>query len=91
MICNFYEKDIIGAKHAGMQTVWFNESKNSGQFDRASFRAADQIIFAIESLLDIIPWIWSIFLLRHLPFYSYWFRSRRGLKTIVQKMTAFHR
>ncbi len=55
MIGNFYEKDIVGAKQAGMQTVWFNESKNKGQFDSGSFSAADEIIFTMESLSDIIP------------------------------------
>ena len=31
MIGNFYEKDITGAKQAGLQTVLFNENENSSK------------------------------------------------------------
>ncbi len=48
MIGNFYEKDITGAKQAGMQTVLFNENKISGPFVEA-----DVIILKMESLLDV--------------------------------------
>lgn len=50
MIGNFYEKDIIGAKQAGMQTVLFNENKIGGQF-----RDADVVIMKMADLLEIIP------------------------------------
>ncbi len=49
MIGNFYEKDITGAKQAGMQTVLFNENRIAGPFIDA-----DIIIFKMESLLDVI-------------------------------------
>jgi putative hydrolase of the HAD superfamily len=52
MIGNMYEKDIVGAKQAGMQTVWFNE--NRSQPDPESFLDADQIIFNMESLLETV-------------------------------------
>jgi FMN phosphatase YigB (HAD superfamily) len=50
MIGYFYEKDIIGAKQAGMQTVLFNENKIGGQF-----RDADVVIMKMADLLEIIP------------------------------------
>jgi len=50
MIGNYYEKDITGAKQAGMQTVLFNENEITGPF-----RDADVIILKMESLLDTIP------------------------------------
>jgi putative hydrolase of the HAD superfamily len=55
MIGNFYEKDIVGAKQAGMQTVWFNETQNNDNFNPESYPDADHIIFAMEQLPDIIP------------------------------------
>lgn len=49
MIGNLYEKDITGAKQAGLQTVLFSENKSAGPFIEA-----DVIIFKMESLLDVI-------------------------------------
>ena len=37
MTGNLYEKDIIGAKKAGMTTCFFNENKLSGEFPDADF------------------------------------------------------
>lgn len=54
MIGNFYEKDIIGAKQAGMNTVWFNEIENNDGFNRENFPEADHVIFTMEALSDII-------------------------------------
>jgi putative hydrolase of the HAD superfamily len=48
MIGNFYEKDIIGAKQAGMQTVFFNENNIDGPFTDA-----DIVISKMDSLLKI--------------------------------------
>jgi len=50
MIGNFYEKDIIGAKQAGMQTVLFNENNVEDPFPDA-----DVMITEMQSLLEIIP------------------------------------
>ena len=49
MIGNIYEKDITGAKQAGLQTVLFNENKTT-----SPFIDADVIIFRMESLLEVI-------------------------------------
>ncbi len=37
MIGNLYEKDIIGAKKAGLTTVFFNEANLSGDFPDADY------------------------------------------------------
>ncbi|MFA5417153.1 MAG: HAD family hydrolase [Bacteroidales bacterium] len=37
MIGNLYEKDIIGAKEAGLFTVFFNEHQLEGPFPKADF------------------------------------------------------
>jgi len=50
MIGNFYEKDIVGAKQAGMQTVLFNENKIDGPFPDA-----DNEISQMLDLLNVIP------------------------------------
>ena len=50
MIGNFYEKDIIGAKQAGMQTVLFNENNIDGPFPDA-----DVMTTEMQILLEIIP------------------------------------
>ena len=50
MIGNFYEKDIVGAKQAGMQTILFNENNIDGPFPDA-----DVMITEMQSLLEIIP------------------------------------
>lgn len=47
MVGNLYEKDIIGAKAAGMQTVFFNESEVNGDYD-----AADIQIVRMDQLLN---------------------------------------
>ena len=49
MVGNFYEKDITGAKKAGMVTVFFNENKISGNFPDA-----DVIIFRMDELVEEI-------------------------------------
>lgn len=49
MIGNLYEKDIIGAKNAGMQTIFFNEKKQEG-----SYPDADLIIFEMNELQNYI-------------------------------------
>ncbi len=49
MIGNLYEKDIVGAKQAGMQTVFFNERRLDG-----FFRDADVIIYKMDQLSEII-------------------------------------
>lgn len=41
MVGNLYEKDIIGAKRAGMTTVWFNESGLQGDFPLADYVITD--------------------------------------------------
>ncbi len=46
MVGNLYEKDIIGAKAAGMTTVWFNEHDIQGDFP-----LADHIINDMRQLL----------------------------------------
>ncbi len=35
MIGNSYEKDIVGAKNAGLKTIFFNENKHDGGFLKA--------------------------------------------------------
>ena len=45
MIGNLYEKDIVGAKNAGMKTVLFNEEKLLGDFQKA-----DVVINQMEEL-----------------------------------------
>lgn len=41
MVGNLYEKDIVGAKKAGMYTVFFNENKLQGHFPDADFQIND--------------------------------------------------
>lgn len=48
MIGNLYDKDIIGAKAAGMTTCWFNETDIHGNHP-----LADHIITRMEQLLNI--------------------------------------
>jgi putative hydrolase of the HAD superfamily len=45
MIGNMYEKDITGAKKAGMQTAFFNEKNLTGKFQDADviFTRFDQL------------------------------------------------
>ncbi len=38
MVGNLYEKDITGAKQAGMTTVFFNESGQQGDFEAADYQ-----------------------------------------------------
>ena len=49
MIGNSYEKDIIGAKNAGMKTVLLNSNKNPEKFKKADF-----IINSMEEINQII-------------------------------------
>jgi putative hydrolase of the HAD superfamily len=49
MIGNLYEKDITGAKDAGMSTIFFNEKKIPGSFEKA-----DHIVFKINEIIDIL-------------------------------------
>jgi putative hydrolase of the HAD superfamily len=49
MIGNLYDKDIIGAKEAGMMTVFFNEKKLKGDFEKA-----DHIVFRMEEINEIL-------------------------------------
>ena len=49
MIGDRYQKDIVGAKVAGMQTIFFNEKKLSGPFDQA-----DRVIDSMDKLEDAI-------------------------------------
>ncbi|MBS4061183.1 MAG: HAD family hydrolase [Bacteroidetes bacterium] len=49
MIGNLYEKDIIGAKQAGMRTIFFNENGLEG-----AFPLADHQINRMEQLLDLL-------------------------------------
>lgn len=48
MVGNLYEKDIVGAKAAGMTTVWFNEHNIQGDFP-----LADHIITDLRQLLTL--------------------------------------
>jgi HAD superfamily hydrolase (TIGR01509 family) len=38
MVGNLYEKDITGAKQAGMTTVFFNENGQQGDFEAADYQ-----------------------------------------------------
>jgi FMN phosphatase YigB (HAD superfamily) len=55
MVGNDYEKDIVGAKTAGLKTVFFNEKHRQGDFP-----AADIIIFSMDSLCMAIDEIMQI-------------------------------
>lgn len=48
MIGNSYEKDILGAKAAGMTTVFFNEKKTKGTYPEA-----DHVIHSMNQLLSL--------------------------------------
>lgn len=48
MVGNLYDKDIVGAKKAGMTTVWFNEQDKQGVFP-----LADHIIRHMRKLLTL--------------------------------------
>jgi putative hydrolase of the HAD superfamily len=50
MTGNMYEKDIAGAKRAGLQTVFFNEKNTPGEYPDA-----DAVINSLVQLLKIIP------------------------------------
>jgi len=50
MIGNIYEKDIIGAKKAAMQTAFFNEKKLTGTFPDADFIFTDFAQFTLNVL-----------------------------------------
>ena len=50
MIGNLYEKDIVGAKAAGLHTILFDEQKQS-----CVFPDADEVIFHMSDLAKIIP------------------------------------
>ena len=50
MIGNLYDKDIVGAKESGLQTILFNENMIVGEFS-----AADEIIFDMNNLIRVIP------------------------------------
>lgn len=49
MIGNLYEKDIVGAKQAGMKTILFNETKSVGDF-----QLADLVIFEMRNLVNAV-------------------------------------
>lgn len=49
MVGNDYEKDMVGAKTAGLKTVFFNEKQRIGDFP-----AADVIIPSMENLVSQI-------------------------------------
>lgn len=50
MIGNVYEKDIVGAKSAGLKTIFFNENKLQGDFP-----LADIILYQMNEInLDLI-------------------------------------
>lgn len=49
MIGNSYEKDIIGAKKAGLKTIWFNEKNEIGHFSHS-----DYIVFQMYDCIKII-------------------------------------
>ncbi|MCF8348586.1 MAG: HAD hydrolase-like protein [Bacteroidales bacterium] len=49
MIGNLYEKDIVGAKTAGMTTIFFNETKREGPFP-----LADHIIHHMNELIPLL-------------------------------------
>lgn len=49
MIGNLYEKDITGAKDAGMKTILFNEKKLNNDFSKADF-----VINSMKELAEIL-------------------------------------
>ncbi len=49
MIGNLYEKDIIGAKAAGLQTILFDEHKQSRKFPDA-----DEVVHHLNELIKLI-------------------------------------
>jgi putative hydrolase of the HAD superfamily len=49
LVGNDYEKDIVGAKSAGLKTVFFNEKLKVGTFDKA-----DVIIHSMNLLVEAI-------------------------------------
>ncbi len=50
MIGNMYEKDIVGAKSAGLKTIFFNENELSGDF-----HLADAVVKQMNEIsLDLI-------------------------------------
>lgn len=49
MIGNNYEKDIVGAKQAGLKTIFFNENNAGIIADQA-----DYVIFNMEDLVDVV-------------------------------------
>jgi len=52
MTGNLYEKDIVGAKNAGMYTLFFNENKLPG-----SFPAADYMMYSFSDFGKILTMI----------------------------------
>lgn len=50
MIGNLYEKDIVGAKAAGLRTILFDEQKQN-----RSFPDADEVIHHMSDLLKKVP------------------------------------
>lgn len=46
MIGDTYERDIIGAKRAGIKTIFFNENKKDGEFSDADY--------VVEGLLEVV-------------------------------------
>jgi putative hydrolase of the HAD superfamily len=52
LVGNDYEKDIIGAKSAGLKTVFFNEKLKVGTFDKADviIQSMNLLVEAINSL-----------------------------------------
>ncbi|MBS4057661.1 MAG: HAD hydrolase-like protein [Bacteroidetes bacterium] len=51
MIGNLYDKDIVGAKKAGMTAVLFDENNNSTQY----FPDADHVIGSMHQLITLFP------------------------------------
>ncbi|MEI8202895.1 MAG: HAD-IA family hydrolase [Bacteroidota bacterium] len=49
MIGNSYEKDIIGAFQSGMKTIYFNEKKLAGTFEKANI-----VISRFEEISEVI-------------------------------------
>jgi putative hydrolase of the HAD superfamily len=45
MIGNMYEKDIVGAKKAGLKTIFFNENKLMGDYS-----LADKVVFSLNEI-----------------------------------------
>jgi FMN phosphatase YigB (HAD superfamily) len=50
MIGNLYDKDIVGAKKAGLQTVLYDQKKQ-----RSDFPDADVVIHQMHNLTRVIP------------------------------------